>query len=572
MSSSAQSVSELRNMLEPLRSALGPLMIISAAFNVLMLSGSFFMLLVYDEVLASRSEATLVGLILMVVVAYGFQALLDLVRSRATLHAGAMLDHRLSDRIYDVLSGYELRFGRMEDGLSPVRDLDNVRNYLSGPGPLALLDLPYVLLFLIILFLFHVYLGLLATLGVIVLVTLMLVTSRVSKEPTRHVAKLGSARYTLAETNRRNAEVIRALGMGERNRRAWRNLSRSLLGANDKMAGVVGKMQAGSKAFRQLLQSLMLATGAFLVIVGEATGGVIIAASILSARALLPVEQVIANWKSMTLARQSWQRLDGVLVAMPEEAPPMALPAPAASLSVENLIAAPPGTKRATIANVSFLLQAGETLGVVGRSGSGKSTLMRNIVGAWPIARGHIRLDGADLRQWEPNILGKHIGYVPQSIEMFEGTIAQNISRFDEDAQPDAIIAAARAADIHDFILQLDGGYSYQLSPGAGPLSAGQMQRVALARALYGDPFLIVLDEPNSNLDHDGEMALIKAIGAARARNAIVIVVAHRTALLTRLDYVMVMAKGEVAGYGKRDEMMQRINLLSNSAKQVEKN
>lgn len=554
--------SELKASLAPLKGAIMPVLLISAVLNILMLSGSFFMLLVYDEVLTSRSTPTLLGLILMVTVAYGFQGVLDLIRGRAMIHAGALIDTRLSDRIYDIISRYELRFGPMNQGMAPVRDLDSVRSYLSGGGVLALLDLPYVLLFLGILFIFHWTLGLLATFGVLILVALMLVTNHLTKEPTQQASSLAGVRYSFAETTRRNAEVIQALGMGGRNRDSWREISSSVLDTNDKLAGVAGKMQGASKAFRQLLQSLMLAMGAYLVILGEATGGVIIAGSILSARALMPVEQTIANWKGMMAARQAWDRLNGVLVNVPEEIPPMALPAPQSTLAVQNVFSGPPGSTKATVSNVSFQMQAGKSLAVVGHSGSGKSSLMRNLVGAWPIARGTIRLDGAEINQWDPHELGRHIGYVPQTIEMFDGTIAQNIARFDPDATPDAIIAAAKAADIHDLILRLPGGYEYPLGMGGGSLSAGQRQRVALARALYGDPFLIVLDEPNSNLDNEGEAALSRALDSARARGAIVIVVAHRPAILSQVDYIMLMGEGQVRQIGARDEMLERLKLL----------
>lgn len=553
---------ELKVSLAPLKGAIMPVLVISAVLNILMLSGSLFMLLVYDEVLTSRSTPTLLGLILMVTVAYAFQGVLDLVRSRAMIHAGALIDTRLSNRIYDIISRYELRFGPMTQGMAPVRDLDSVRSYLSGGGMLALLDLPYVLLFLGILFIFHWTLGLLATFGVLILVVLMLVTNHLTKEPTQEASTLASVRYSFAETTRRNAEVIQALGMGARNRESWREISGSVLNTNDKLAGVAGKMQGASKAFRQLLQSLMLAMGAYLVILGEATGGVIIAGSILSARALMPVEQTIANWKGMMAARQAWERLSGVLVNVPEEFAPMALPAPHSTLAVQNVFSGPPGSTKATVSNVSFQMQAGKSLAVVGHSGSGKSSLMRNLVGVWPIARGTIRLDGAEINQWDPHELGRHIGYVPQAIEMFDGTIAQNISRFDPDATPDAIIAAAKAADIHDLILRLPGGYEYPLGLGGGALSAGQRQRVALARALYGDPFLLVLDEPNSNLDHEGEAALARALDAARLRGAIVIVVAHRPAILSQVDYIMAMVNGQVRQIGAREEMLEQLKLL----------
>jgi ATP-binding cassette subfamily C protein len=527
-----------------------------------MLAGSFFMLLVYDEVLTSRSVPTLVGLFAMVAVAYAFQASLDIIRGRALIQVGALVDKRLSGRIYDIISRYELRFGPMHGGLMPVRDVDAIRTYLSGQGPIALLDLPWVLLFLAVLFMFHWALGLTSLLGVAVLVILMIATDRLTRDRIRSVASMTNARFSLAETTRRNAEAIRALGMSEWTRRSWADISTSSLAAHDRLAEIGGKMQGVSKSFRQMLQSLMLAVGAFLVIDGDATGGIIIAGSILSARALLPVEQVIAHWKSMTAASQAWERLERVFNDIPAEIAPLSLPAPTARFQVQELAGGPP-LQKPTVHNINFNLKAGEAMGVLGRSGSGKSSMIRLLAGIWPVARGSIRLDGASLDQWAPDDLGRHIGYVPQSVELFDGTVAQNIARFDPQANPDQVLAAARAADVHDMIVHLPGGYEYQLGSGGGNLSAGQKQRVALARALYGDPFLLLLDEPNSNLDLEGEAALAAAIEGARRRGAITIVVAHRHAILANIDYVMLMSDGQVRQLGRRDEVLGRLQMLN---------
>ena len=520
------------------------------------------MLLVYDEVLTSRSVPTLVGLFAMVAVAYAFQSSLDIIRGRALIQIGALVDKRLSGRIYDIISRYELRFGPMHGGLMPVRDVDAIRTYLSGQGPIALLDLPWVLLFLAVLFMFHWALGLTSLLGVVVLVVLMIATDRLTRDKIRSVASITNARFSLAEATRRNAEAIRALGMSEWTRRSWVDISTSSLAAHDRLAEIGGKMQGVSKSFRQMLQSLMLAVGAFLVIDGDATGGIIIAGSILSARALLPVEQVIAHWKSMTAASQAWDRLERVFTDIPAEIAPLALPAPKARFQVRDLAGGPP-LQKPTVHNITFNLKAGESMGVLGRSGSGKSSMIRLLAGIWPVARGSIRLDGASLDQWAPDDLGRHIGYVPQTVELFDGTVAQNIARFDPKASPEQVLAAARAADVHDMIVHLPGGYEYQLGPGGGNLSAGQKQRVALARALYGDPFLLLLDEPNSNLDLEGEAALGAAIEGARQRGAVTIVVAHRQAILANIDYVMLMSDGQVRQLGRRDEVLGRLQVLN---------
>lgn len=551
----------VRGMLQAVLPVLWPILAFSAVFNVLLLSGSFFMLLVYDDVLASRSGATLAGLLLMVTVAYIFQGAIDVIRSRVMLHTGAQADRRLCDRLYDVISRYEQEVGPLPSGAAPVRDLDLVRGYITGAGPLALLDLPYVLMFLLILTLFHWVLGLATLAGVLVMIVLMVLGDRQTRGPALQAAAVTAARFTMAEDVRRNGEVLRVLGMGGRRRSSWDAVSLSLIASHDELAGAAGRMQVIGKAFRLFLQSFVLAVGAFLVIDGDATGGVIIAGSILSARALMPVEQTIGQWKPMTEASQAWRRLTGLLEHIPIREAPMPLPRPKASLEVQGVVCGPPGRQKVTVANVSFRLSAGEALAVIGHSGSGKSTLMRAVTGAWPLLRGAVRLDGASLEQWDPVLLGRDIGYVPQAIELFDGTLAQNIARFDAEADPEAIIAAARAADVHDMIVALPGGYEYVLGgSGGGGLSAGQKQRIALARALYGDPFLIVLDEPNSNLDAAGEDALVEAVRAAKQRGAIVVIVGHRPTVFAHVDHIMIMADGQLMQMGERTEMLKRIN------------
>jgi ATP-binding cassette subfamily C protein len=554
-------IADVRTMLQTVLPVLWPIIIFSAIFNVLLLSGSFFMLLVYDDVLASRSGATLAGLLLMVTVAYCFQGAIDVIRSRVLLHTGAQADRRLCDRLYDVISRYEQEVGPLPSGAAPVRDLDLVRGYITGPGPLALLDLPYVLMFLLILTLFHWVLGLATLAGVLVMIALMVMGDQRTRAPALQAAAVAAARFVMAEDVRRNGEVLRVLGMGARRRSSWDAVSQNLIAAHDELAGVSGRMQVLGKAFRLFLQSFVLAVGAFLVIDGDATGGVIIAGSILSARALMPVEQTIGQWKGMTEASQAWRRLTGLLGSVPLRETPMPLPRPHASLEAQGVVCGPPGRQKVTVANVSFRLAAGEALAVIGHSGSGKSSLVRAITGAWPLLRGAVRLDKASLEQWDPVQLGRDIGYVPQSIELFEGTVAQNIARFDPSAHPDAIIAAARAANVHDMIVALPGGYDYALGGSSGGgLSGGQKQRIALARALYGDPFLIVLDEPNSNLDAAGEDALLAAIRDAKARGAIIVIVGHRPTVFAHVDHIMIMADGQILQMGERSEMLKRIN------------
>jgi len=554
-------VSEIGRTLRRHRKALVQVAMISAVLNVLMLSGSFFMLLVYDEVLPSRSVPTLLGLILIVSIVYVFQSALDLIRARAMIQVGAIVDQKVTSRVFDVLTRYELSRGGLRDGLQPVRDLDQIRGFLSGPGPLAIIDLPWVLLFLAVLFMFHYALGLLALAGVLILVTLMIMTDRLTRTPTREAAAVASARYALADSTRRNADVLQALGMAGRVREAWTRLSDNYLIASDRLAEVSGRMQSISKTFRMLFQSLMLAAGAALVIDDAATGGIIIASSILGARALAPVDQAIANWKGMLATKEAWFRLEALMEQVPPAPMTMPLPAPRSSLAVEAVSVGPPGSQTITAGDVSFNLKAGEALGIIGASGSGKSSLLRAIVGVWPTARGNIRYDGAALDQWSPEALGQHIGFIPQQIDLLDGTVAQNISRFDSEFDSEAILAAAKAADVHELIVRFSQGYEHPLGPNGGNLSAGQKQRVALARALYKNPFLLALDEPNSNLDMEGETALIRAMAAAKERGAIVIIVAHRPAVLADVDLILVMDRGRTKFFGPREEVLAQLNL-----------
>jgi ATP-binding cassette subfamily C protein len=361
-------------------------------------------------------------------------------------------------------------------------------------------------------------------------------------------------RAQMAEASRRNAEALQALGMREAMALRWRQANHDYLAASGRASDVVAGYGAFSKIFRTALQSMVLALGAWLVIRQEATGGIIIAASILVSRALAPVEAVIGHWKGFVAAASAWRRIDAVLGEAPRAA--MALPAPRQSLAVEHLTLVPPGASSANVVDVSFALQPGTALGVIGRSASGKSSLVRALVGVWPPAKGVVRLDGAALDQWRPETLGPHIGYMPQESELFAGTVAENIARFAPAASAEDVIAAAKAAGVHELVLRLTNGYDTLLGEGGNPLSAGQRQRIALARALYGNPFLVVLDEPNSNLDHDGDLALTHAINGVKARGGIAVVVAHRPAAVAACDLLLMMEGGRAQMIGPRDEVL----------------
>ena len=551
--------SELRRALGSYRSAFVGAGALSAVLNILTLSGSFFMLLVYDSVLPSRSGATLVGLVVLISVLYAFQGVLEVLRARIMGQVGAAADVALSPRVYDLVSRLTLGGRTAEDGLQPLRDLDQLRGFVSGAGLLAFFDLPWLLLYLGICFAFHVMIGLVALAGAILLIGLTLLNDRLTRDAVRQASSTAALRNGMAETNRQNIEVLTALGMRRRMQASWSQVNQDHLRNQQRVSDVGGGLSSVTRVLRMLLQSLVLATGAWLVLQNKATGGVIITSSILTSRALAPIELALANWRGFIAARQSWGRLNQLLSRAPTEAAPTPLPAPFQTLALEALSLAPPGAQRLTVQDVAFALKAGDGLGVVGPSASGKSSLARGIVGVWKPVRGKVRLDGAALEQWDDERLGRHLGYLPQDVELMAGTIAENIGRFDPQAGPEAVIAAAHAARAHELILRLPEGYETRLGPKGQGLSAGQAQRVALARALFGEPFLIVLDEPDSNLDAEGEKALGEAVAEARARGAIVIVIAHRPSALAGVEKVLLMHQGRMVELGDKDKVLPKL-------------
>jgi ATP-binding cassette subfamily C protein len=533
--------------------------LITALVNVLYLTGSFYMLEVYDRVIPSRSVPTLVGLSVLAFAMYAFQGALDIVRARVLVRIGAALDANLSGRVYEAVARLPLRTPAVGDGLQPLRDLDQVRNFMSGLGPAAFFDLPWMPLYVGICFLFHPWIGVAALLGAVLLVLLTILTDAKSSGPARETVALGQRRNSIAESARRNAEVLQAMGMRSRLGSIWSETNDKYSKSQQLTSDVAGGLGAVSKVARMALQSAVLGLGAYLVIQQQVSAGAIIASSILTARALAPVEMAIANWKGFVAARQSWRRLRDLLSAVPPDSSRMALPAPVASLSVEGVAISPPGAQRLVVADTSFVLQAGQGLGIIGPSASGKSSLARSIVGIWAPVRGRVRLDGAALDQWSADDLGPHIGYLPQDVELFAGTVAENIARFAPEPDATAVIKAAKSAGVHELVLRLPEGYETQIGEGGAMLSGGQRQRLGLARALYGDPFLVVLDEPNSNLDGEGEQALTKAILGVRQRGGIVVIVAHRPSALAGVDTLLVLADGRVQAFGPKDEVMARV-------------
>lgn len=527
--------------------------------NVLMLTGAIFMLEIYDRVLPSHSVPTLIALIVLAACLYGVLGILDLIRGRILVRVGASLDEAISDRVYDAMVCLPLKAGNRGDGLQALRHLDNLRSFLSGMGPIALFDLPWIPLYLIICFAFHTLIGLTALLGAVILCTLTVLTEVYTRDSGKQVIGLGMARNNLADTSRRNAEALVAMGMNRRLGERWRQTNRKYIASQQQTSDIASGFASTSKVLRMLLQSAVLAVGAYLVINQQATAGIIIASSILSARALAPVDLAIANWKGFVAARQSWKTLTQLLKLFPTQAEPMALETPSKSLTVDVASVTPPGVQKLVTTDINFSLKAGSGLGIIGPSGSGKSSLARMLVGVWQPARGKIRLDGATYEQWAPEALGQHIGYLPQDVELLSGSIAENIARFSNNPTSEAIIAAAKAAGVHELIVSMPDGYGTQIGEQGTSLSAGQAQRIALARALYGDPFLVVLDEPNSNLDAEGDEALTRAIVGIRERNGIVVVVAHRPSAIAGLDLILAMNKGRQIEFGPKDETLAKV-------------
>jgi ATP-binding cassette subfamily C protein len=544
--------------LKECRSAFLSVALFSGVVNMLMLAGPLYMLQIYDRVLSSRNVPTLVALSVFLVVAYGFQAALEIIRSRLVVRIASLLDVRLGSTVHDAVIRLAIQNRSAAEAHQPLRDLDQIRTFLTSPGPIAIVDLPWAPVFLAICFLIHPWLGIMALGGAIVLLVLTLLTENRSRAPTQAMAQDAGLRSAVAELARRSSETVVAMGMAATLAERWQRVNERYLAAAARASDVVGSYGSLSKILRLLLQSAMLGFGAYLVIRQELTAGAMIAASIMMGRALAPIEIAIANWRSLTAARQSMRRLSVVLAQVPSRLSSTALPRPARSLDVEHIAVAAPNGKTAIVADIHFQLAAGEALGIIGPSGAGKTSLVRNLIGVWRPARGKVRLDGASLDQWDEEALGRHIGFVSQGVEFFDGTIAENIARMSLAPDNDAVLNAGRAAGAHDMILRLPAGYDTKIGDASAALSAGQRQRIALARALYGDPFLVVLDEPNSNLDSEGDIALQNAIRDLKSRGAIVVLIAHRAAVLEHCDKVLVLANGAQQAFGPRDTILRK--------------
>jgi ATP-binding cassette subfamily C protein len=541
------------------RRAFGSVALFSGMVNLLMLACPLYMLQIYDRVLSSRSVPTLVALSLFLVGAYAFQGALDLIRSRVVVRAASVLDQRLALTVHGAVIRLAIASRQSGETPQPVRDLDQIRTFLTSAGPIAIVDLPWVPVFLTICFLIHPWLGLAATVGGVALFTMTLLTERASRTPARVAAQDAGKRSIMMEAQRRGGETIVAMGMAGALAQRWAKVNNRYIAATGRLSDIAGSLGSVSKVLRLLLQSVILGLGAYLVLRQEMTAGAMVAASIMMGRALAPIETAIANWRAFVAARQSITRLSEALTRAAPRRAATALPKPARSLEVEQVTVAAPGGTTPIVTGARFGLKAGEAVGIIGPSGAGKTSLVRTLVGIWRPAKGSVRLDGAALEQWDAEALGRHIGFISQTVELFEGTVAENIARMSVAPDADAVLRAARAAGAHDMILRLPSGYDTPIGEGGEALSGGQRQRIALARALYGDPFLVVLDEPNSNLDSEGEAALLQAIAGVKARGAIVVLIAHRPFVLSVCDHILVLANGMQVEFGARNEMMRKI-------------
>ena len=531
--------------------------LVSGIINLLMLTGSVFMIQIYDRVLVSRSLSTLAVLSAMAVGAYVLQGGLDAIRGRVLALIGERIDATVGKDLYKAVVDVPLGSARSgQETLQPFRDLEAIRGFMAGPGPAAFFDLPWLPVYLLLCYLFHPVLGYAAMLAALLLLGITALTDLRGTSPARRALEAQSRRNLMADNAQRGAEVIRAMGMMPALADRWHEAHVEHLTAQRRAGFIIIGLSALARMARMVVQSCLLGLGAYLAIKGEISGGTIIAVSILASRALAPVDQAIASWRGFVAARQGFHRLKQMLDRSGAAADGFALPAPRLSLSAENLFVAAPGGTRPIIRNVGFHLGAGQCLGVIGASASGKSTLARALVGVWTPLAGKVMLDGADIQHWTPDKLGPNVGYLPQDVQLFDGSIAENIARFERPLKSQAVIAAATAAGFHERILALPDGYETRMGAGGIELSAGQKQRLGLARALYGDPFLVVLDEPNSNLDSEGERALMAAIAGIGARGGIAVVITHRMSVMNAVGFVAVMRNGELAGFGPRHAVL----------------
>lgn len=548
---------ELGSALSAFRKAFGQVALYSFVINLLYLLPSIYMLQIYDRVLSSRNETTLLMLTLIVLALYVLFGVMEWIRTGMLIRIGARLDQNLNSRVFSA--AMERHVSRQ--GGNPaqaLQDLTTTRQFVAGAGALAFFDAPWAPIYLIVIAIIHPWLGIAALVAVLILVLLTWINEVLTHKPLTEANQESQQALAFANNNLRNAEVIAALGMAPAMQARWRQRQDKVLALQVLASERGGGIGALGKALRIAFQSLILGFGALLVLDDAITAGGMIAASILMGRALAPVEQVIIAWKQWVSASGAYGRLNELLQRFPAPPPATRLPAPVGEIALEEVNAVPPGTRVAVLRNLSLRMRPGDVVGIVGPSGAGKSSLARLLVGVWAPASGHVRLDGADVHAWPREELGPHLGYLPQDIGLFDGTVAENIARFGT-VDDDKVVAAARLAGVHDLILHLPQGYETPVGVDGGALSGGQRQRIALARTLYGDPTLLVLDEPNSNLDEAGEAALINALAQAKARGATVIFVSHSVRLVGVADKLLALREGQLHAYGPRDQVIAHL-------------
>jgi PrtD family type I secretion system ABC transporter len=549
---------ELRRALEASKRALKAVGWFSCGINILMLTGPIFMLQVYDRVMASGSYWTLTVLLLITTVLYGVIGALEYIRTRVITRIGVEIDQRVGDRVFEASMRKSL--GGPGQATGALRELDTLRNFVAGPAPMTAFDLAWTPIYLLVIFLTHWTLGIASALGMAALLFCAWLSDAQGKAPLAEASKAAAKGIDLAETGARNADSITAMGMMGAYRARWQHTNQQALGwqvlASDRLGGTA----AVSKTLRLLMQSIMLAIGAALAMRGDISAGAIIAGTIIFGRALAPVEQVITHWKSSAKALESYNKLEALLAAVPPRPNRTALPRPSGRVVIEGLRVAAPETKTLILAGISCETVPGKLLAVIGPSASGKSTFIRALVGLWPAFAGSIKLDDVKLDQWHSEDLGRHIGYLPQDVELFGGTVRDNISRFRADASDGDVITAAKAAHAHELIMGLPKGYETELGAFGAYLSAGQRQRIGLARALFGTPALVVLDEPNANLDRAGDEALAAAIDGMRARGQAIVMVSHRVQAIGKADLLLYIERGVQRAFGPRDDVMRLLN------------
>lgn len=550
---------ELRAILRENRGLFWAVGLFSVFMNVLMLTGPLYMLQVYDRVLGSRSEETLIALTILMAFLFAVMGILDFVRGRVLARIGAKFQARLDHRVFTAVLEYDSRANRKSGNTdNGLKELEAVRRLLSSPVCGAFFDLPFTPIFLAGILLFHPYLGILALVGGGVLIAIAILNQITTSAPARQANAATMQSDTLAEQLRGEAEMVRALGMSDAAFARWYRQRHAALADAILSADRSGGYTSLSKTLRLLLQSAMLGLGAYLVLQGLVTPGVMIASSILLGRALAPVDLLIGQWQIVQAGRRAWRMLSALLSEVDRPGPRTALPRPRAVLTAENLTVVPPGTTQASLRMVNFDVQPGEALGIIGPSGAGKSTLARAITGVWNPAGGRLRLDGAALDQFDAATLGRHVGYLPQRVRLFDGTIAENIAGLLLTPDDAKVVEAAKKAAAHNLILRLPDGYDTPVKGAGGLLSGGQLQRIGLARALYEDPVVLVLDEPNANLDNEGSEALNQAVRAIKGEGGAVLIMAHRPSAIQECEKLLVLDDGMPRAFGPRDEVLRR--------------